>query len=548
MAIGIRRQFTAALCLLLILGNLGTALKLLLSVHDDRRIYRLIQDEHKRTQALEVHWRQLLLEQSAWQGHARVEQIARERLEMYIPKPEEVVILRVAERGSMNTLRRDDVERQELQLSGANWRSKLLCLLFVLVPMILIYRAAELQVMQGEDVDFRFLQAKGNQQAARKIEVEVHRGMVTDRHGQPLAVSIPLASLWVVPNEIDGTDLPAVAAALDLNENVLARRLARYRKRNSRFMYLRRHIPPELAERLLAKDITGVRVRTEYQRFYPTGEVSAGLIGLTNVDDRGQEGLELYQDKHLRGTPGRRHVIQDRAGRIIRELESLEPAREGPEVVTSLDQRIQYVAYRELKRAVLEHDAKGGSVVVLDVTTGEVLAMVSQPSQNPNDRSRLEIAKMRNIAVSNVFEPGSTLKPFAVLAALENGSFKPDDMIDTNPGYTTISGKLIHDPRNYGLLSLAQVVARSSQVGISQVALAVPPEEIIEVLLSLGFGQRTGVGLPAEEEGSVPQRMRLAGHRAGKPGIWLRCFRDCTAAGASLRRVGRRGACAARSD
>ena len=407
----------------------------------------------------------------------------------------------------MNTLRRDDVERQELQLSGANWRSKLLRLLFVLVPMILIYRAAELQVMQGEDIDFRFLQAKGDQQAARKIEVEVHRGMVTDRHGQPLAVSIPLASLWVVPNEIDRADLHAVAVALDLNENVLARRLTRYRKRNSRFMYLRRHIPPERAERLLAQDIAGVRVRTEYQRFYPTGEVSAGLIGLTNVDDRGQEGLELYQDKHLRGTPGRRHVIQDRAGRIIRELESLEPAREGPEVVTSLDQRIQYVAYRELKRAVLEHDAKGGSVVVLDVTTGEVLAMVSQPSQNPNDRSRLEIAKMRNIAVSNVFEPGSTLKPFAVLAALENGSFKPDDMIDTNPGYTTISGKLIHDPRNYGLLSLAQVVARSSQVGISQVALAVPPEEIIEVLLNLGFGQRTGVGLPAEEEGSVPQRI-----------------------------------------
>ncbi len=384
------------------------------------------------------------------------------------------------------------------------WRFWTAAVLLAALPLLLVWNIVGLQVLESEERGFRFLQQAGDERSIRERPVQVHRGLITDRHGSPLAVSIPVISLWALPEKLAAAPerWPQLAAALEISAEELEGRILHHRGRQ--FMYLRRHLTPDTAQSILALDVPGVRGRDEYQRFYPTGEVAASLVGLTDVDDEGQEGLELAYDKWLQGSPGSRQVLQDRHGEVIKEIKRLKPARPGADLALSIDLRIQYFAYRELKRAVLNNGAKGGSAVVLDLSTGEILAMVNQPSHNPNERSRLNPAHQRNRAVTDLFEPGSTIKPFTAAAALSSGAYEPGTIVDTSPGYMEVEGKLLEDPANYGPLGLDGIIARSSQVGIAQVALNLPPDALMDMLRRTGFGAPIGLGFPGENPGHLP--------------------------------------------
>jgi cell division protein FtsI (penicillin-binding protein 3) len=279
-------------------------------------------------------------------------------------------------------------------------------------------------------------------------------------------------------------------------------RLKRYR--NKSFMYLARQLPTEQAERILDLGITGISGRREYKRFYPAGEVTAQLVGFTDINDSGQEGMELAYDTWLTGEPGAKKVVKDRAGRTINDISLIKSARSGENLRLSIDLRVQYAAYRALKAAVKKHNAKSGSVVVLDVTTGEVLAMANQPSFNPNDRSHVTIGATRNRAMTDIMEPGSTVKPFTILAALESGKFSSDSIISTSPGYLKVDYKTFVDPSNYGELKLEDVLSKSSQVGTTKVALALDPDSTRELFQRVGFGEVVGSGFPGETLGSLP--------------------------------------------
>ena len=385
-----------------------------------------------------------------------------------------------------------------------HWRFLAFALALAALPLVLGWNIIRLQVLESEERGFRFLQQAGAERSIRERPVQVHRGLITDRHGAPLAVSIPVISLWAIPEKLAAApeQWPQLAAALESPAEVLKERILHHQGRQ--FMYLRRHLVPDTARSILSLGVAGVRGRDEYQRFYPAGEVAASLVGLTDVDDEGQEGLELAYDKWLRGSPGMSQVLQDRRGKIIKEIKRLKPARPGADLALSVDLRIQYFAYRELKRAVLSNGARGGSAVVLDVSTGEILAMVNQPSHNPNERSQLDPDHQRNRAVTDLFEPGSTVKPFAAAAALSAGIYAPGTVVDTSPGYMEIEGKLLEDPSDYGPLGLDGIIARSSQVGIARVALQLPPHALTEMLRKTGFGAPIGLGFPGEKPGHLP--------------------------------------------
>ncbi|HEV8078398.1 MAG TPA: penicillin-binding transpeptidase domain-containing protein, partial [Marinobacter sp.] len=297
-----------------------------------------------------------------------------------------------------------------------------------------------------------------------------------------------------------------LAQKLGWDKPELESRLARFNQRE--FMYLVRHLPPHEAAQLLAMDVPGVYSQREYRRYYPAGEVAAQLVGITDIDDRGQEGIELAYDAWLAGESGARQVIKDLRGRTVRDLGLMRSARSGRSVALSIDLRLQHLAHTELKKAVLESGAKGGSVVVLDVATGEVLAMANHPSYNPNDRSRMSPGNLRNRALTDVIEPGSTVKPLAVLAALEEGIYHPHSVIDTSPGWIHISGKTLKDPVDYGVLNLSGVIAKSSQVGMTKLALNTEPEVIRNMYYRMGLGQSTGTGFPGEALGVLPNYNR----------------------------------------
>ena len=289
---------------------------------------------------------------------------------------------------------------------------------------------------------------------------------------------------------------------MSLSEVQLKARLKRYR--NKSFMYLARQLPIDKAESILDLNISGVSSQKEYKRFYPAGEVTAQLVGFTDINDNGQEGMELAYDTWLTGEAGAKKVVQDRAGRVINDISLIKSARSGEDLRLSIDLRVQYAAYRALKKAVKKHSAKSGSVVVLDVMTGEVLAMVNQPSFNPNDRSYLNQGSIRNRAMTDVMEPGSTVKPFTILAALESGKFSSESLIDTSPGYLKVDYKTFVDPSNYGELDLSGVLTKSSQVGTTKVALALNPELTRELFQRVGFGEVVGSGFPGETLGNLP--------------------------------------------
>jgi cell division protein FtsI (penicillin-binding protein 3) len=387
--------------------------------------------------------------------------------------------------------------QRELHTASFRWRAYLLFGVLAVSAVALVWRAVDLQL-----VDKGFLQNKGTQNFSRVMEVAAHRGTITDRYGEPLAVSTPVDSIWANPKELAlaSDQIPRLAKALKISNQELTRRITSNLSRE--FLYLSRHRQPADAQKIKALGIPGVYLMREYRRYYPAGEVAGHILGFTNVDDAGQEGLELAFDHWLAGEDGAKRVIQDRYGRIVQDVDSIRAVRPGRDLVLSIDLRIQYLAYRGLKSAIRENRARAGSVVVMDVTTGEVLAMVNQPAYNPNDRSQLNAKSYRNRAVTDIFEPGSSIKPFVVAAGLASGKYVETSVIDTSPGFLKIGATMVEDEHgSIGRANLATILAKSSNVGMTRLALSLEPEQMWTTLTQLGFGQVTTSGYPGESAG-----------------------------------------------
>jgi cell division protein FtsI (penicillin-binding protein 3) len=393
------------------------------------------------------------------------------------------------------------------------WRYYLVMLGLASLPILVTGKIAQLQVMPNAERGVDFLQTQGDVRAIREEVIPAYRGLITDRNGEPLAVSTPVITLIANPKYMQTNtseaDLARLADAMEISLAALKARLKHYR--NKSFMRLARQISPAEAEKILDLRIPGVSRQQEYKRFYPAGEVTAQLVGITDIKDQGREGMELAYDSWLTGEPGAKRVMKDRAGRIIKDISLVKPASPGEALRLSIDLRVQYAAYRALKASVKKHQAKSGSVVVLDIETGEVLAMANQPSFNPNDLSNLKPGVTRNRAVTDQMEPGSTVKPFTLLAALESGRFAADTKIDTSPGYLKVTYKTFVDPKNYGVLDLAGILTKSSQVGTTKVALELDPNTTRGLFERVGFGEPIGSGFPGEIVGELP------GHRTWDP-------------------------------
>lgn len=391
----------------------------------------------------------------------------------------------------------------------ARWRSVVLLVCFAAAAGALEARVLYLQL-----VDRDFLSEQGADRHVRTVQIAAHRGPITDRNGEPLAVSTPVDSIWANPEQLkpELDKVGPLAKALDVGPDWLARRITSNLDRE--FVYLKRDLPPSKAADVLQLDIAGVSTQREYRRYYPAGEVAGHVIGFTDVDDQGQEGLELAFNYWLQGVEGSKRVIQDRLGRVVGDVDLIKAARPGQSLRTSLDLRLQYMAYRELKRAVVENRAKSGSVVVLNPKTGEVLAMVNQPSFNPNDRSQLDASHYRNRAATDIFEPGSSFKPLVIAAALQTGRYGPNTLVDTSPGYLKVSGRILtQDSTNLGAITVTTILARSSDVGAAKIALDLAPARIWNVLSGFGIGHLTASGFPGESAGVLnePQHWRQIG-------------------------------------
>ena len=362
----------------------------------------------------------------------------------------------------------------------------------------LIWRVVDLQLNHNA-----FLTEEGDARHLRIEQIPAHRGMLLDRNGEPLAVSTPLASVWVNPKKLVNwrSKWPDLERALAFDPGSIEQVM---QERNDReFVYLRRHVDPSVAAAVSALDMDGVHLKPEYRRYYPMGEAASHVLGFTGIDDAGQEGLELAFDDVLSGENGARRVIKDRLGRIVENLERIRPARPGRDVVLSIDRRIQSLSYRALAQGVQRHRARAGSAVILDVRTGEVLAVVNLPSFNPNDRGDRSSWRFRNRAVTDLLEPGSTIKPFTVAAALGAGIVRPDTVLDTQPGFLRVGRHTVWDVRNYGVIDVRKVIKKSSNVGAGKLALELRPADLWQMFHQAGFGTSTGSGFPGEEEGML---------------------------------------------
>ena len=377
-------------------------------------------------------------------------------------------------------------------------RVTLVLAFFGLVAASLVARAVHLQVLDKD-----FLNKQADTRHLRTERISAHRGTITDRYGEPLAISTPVDSVWVNPQEFASAvdNVPQLARTLDIDSQILMRRITR--SMDKEFLYLKRHLNPEQAEQVLALELPGINVQREYRRYYPASEVTGHLVGFTNIDDEGQEGLELAFNHWLAGESGAKRVLKDRLGRSIENVESIRPARHGKDLKTSIDLRLQYLAYRSLKAAIKTHEARSGSIVVLDVKTGEVLAIVNQPTYNPNDRSQFVAERYRNRAITDIFEPGSSIKPLVVAAALESGQYRPSSTVDTAPGYVTVGAKKIEDSHNLGRVSLTTILARSSNVGVTKLAMTLEPDQLWDTMTQFGFGALTTSGFPGESAGML---------------------------------------------
>nr|WP_160083452.1 penicillin-binding protein 2 [Pseudomonas sp. 8AS] len=385
------------------------------------------------------------------------------------------------------------------------WRFRLVLALLALMVGAIAWRIIDLHV-----IDHDFLQAHGDARSVRHIPIPAHRGLITDRNGEPLAVSTPVITLWANGKELAKAQnrWADLAAALGQEPQAFAKRLQQASERE--FMYLVRGLTPEQGQAILDLKVPGVYSIEEFRRFYPAGEVAAHVIGFTDVDDRGREGMELAFDEWLAGVPGKRQVLKDRRGRLIKDVQVTQNAKAGKALALSIDLRLQYLAHRELRNALVENGAKAGSLVIMDVKTGEVLAMANQPTYNPNNRRNLQPAAMRNRAMIDVFEPGSTVKPLSMSAALQSGRWKPEDIVEVWPGSLQIGRYTIKDvSKTQGReLDLTGILINSSNVGMSKVAFDIGGESIYNMMQQLGLGQDTGLGFPGERVGNLPNHRK----------------------------------------
>lgn len=402
-----------------------------------------------------------------------------------------MVVRRRPQRGHRYT------ESPVLELALQGWRSRMVGLLLMAAFVALLGRAFYLQVINND-----FLQEKGDSRYLRDIQISASRGKVTDRHGDMLAVSTPMRSIWAIPADartMSAEQKRTLAKMLDMNVAQVDSRLASERN----FVFIKRQVPPQTAEQIAALKLPGVHQEKEYRRFYPAGEMTAHLVGFTGVDDKGLEGVELAFQQSLLGRPGARTVIRDRRGNIVEDVGATRPPRDGSDVVLAIDSKIQYLAYSHLKAAVTEHKAKGGGVVVIDSRTGEILALANWPTYNPNNRARLSGEQLRNRAVTDTFEPGSTLKPFTVALGLEKGKYRYDTVVDVAPGRITVGRAVITDVHPHKELTVAEIVQKSSNVGTTKMALSLPAESMWEMFDNLGFGKPPQLGFPGEVGGRL---------------------------------------------
>ena len=377
-------------------------------------------------------------------------------------------------------------------------RRRVVAVSVIVLAGVLIGRVVNLQLNHNA-----FLTGQGDARHVRIEQTPAHRGMLLDRNREPLAVSTPLASVWAHPQKLEGSrsKWPELEEVLDLDAGSIGQLTEQRSERQ--FVYLRRHVDPSVAEAVTALDMDGVYLKPEYRRYYPMGEAASHVLGFTGIDDVGQEGLERAFDDVLSGESGARRVIKDRLGRVVENLERIRPARPGADVVLSIDRRIQSLTYRALLHGVQRHRARAGSAVVLDVRTGEVLAIANQPSFNPNDRGDRSSRRFRNRAVTDLVEPGSTIKPFTVAAALEAGIVHPDTVIDARPGFLRIGRHTIWDVRNYGVIDVRRIIKKSSNVGAGKLALKLRPADLWQMFHRVGFGASTGSRFPGERDGTL---------------------------------------------
>jgi len=396
-------------------------------------------------------------------------------------------------------MRMPEKNSENNNMTNMVWRFWFLLVFLLLSALALIYRAVDLHVFEQA-----FLADQGDARTIRFELLDAHRGVITDRHGEPLAVSAPVETVYANPRQVDlsSAQLISLASKLNLEPGWLKRKIERNRGKG--FIYLKRKMAPHEVQKVLALNLDGIYSRREYKRYYPAGEVASHVVGFTDIDERGQEGIELSYDDWLSGEVGKKRVLKDRKERVIKDLGLVKVAASGMDIRLSLDMRIQYLAYRELKAAVETHHARSGSIVVLDINSGEVLAMVNQPSYNPNNRQNINVAHLRNRAITDVFEPGSTMKLATVSAALESGKYSLSTRIDTSPGFLRLGRKSIRDHRNYGELDVLGIIAKSSNVGTSRIALDLTGDVVWDMFYRLGFGQGTGIGFPGESIGHLP--------------------------------------------
>jgi cell division protein FtsI (penicillin-binding protein 3) len=402
-----------------------------------------------------------------------------------------MVVRRRTQRGHRFT------ESPVLQLALQGWRSRMVGLLLMGAFAALVGRAFYLQVINND-----FLQEKGESRYLRDIEVSASRGKIVDRNGDLLAVSTPMKSIWAIPGDartMSTEQKRQLAALLDISVRDLDGKIAPEKT----FVFIKRQVPPETADRIAALKLPGVHQEKEYRRYYPTGDMTAHIVGFTGVDDKGLEGVELAFQPNLIGRHGSRTVIRDRRGNIVEDIGALRPPQDGKDIRLALDSKIQYLAYSQLKAAVEKHNAKAGGAIVLDTRTGEILALVNLPSYNPNNREHLSGAQLRNRAITDTFEPGSVMKPFTAALALELGKVRPETVINCAPGKLSIGPATISDAHPHGALTVAQVVQKSSNVGTVKMALGFPPKDMWEMLDSVGFGQAPNLGFPGEVHGRL---------------------------------------------
>ncbi len=385
------------------------------------------------------------------------------------------------------------------EMDPSTWRLILICALFAVLAAGLVARLIHLQIAHTD-----FLQAQGNARTLRIVDIPSYRGMITDRRGTPIAISTPVHAIWVNPSQFQAkrAELKKLAALLGYTPLALKLKIQQHPHRV--FIYLKRGLTPDVAKKIKAMNLTGIGIKREFRRYYPAGMQTAQLTGFTDIDDHGQAGLELTFEQNLKPTIGKKRVLEDRTGRWVKDLDYFQPARQGEDIALSIDLRIQGFAYRELESAIQKYQAKSATLVMIDIPTGEILAMVSAPSFNPNNRQDCHGTHTRNRALTDLYEPGSTIKAFTIASALESRQFTPDTIIDTTPGYYQIGKHTVKDIHNYGVLSLKEVLSKSSNVGISKITLALPPEQLLETFRKLGLGDSINTPFPGERKGILP--------------------------------------------